>query len=205
MGIRRGSPPIAPRTLTLVQGGVISESLDGISGDGNLGGVQDPQAPGEQGNPANLRGECGGRAAKEEGSSPESLGGVGWVIHQPAISEPSQSNPFTSGNDVLKTIAQRFNLARIDGKVGAWRQFQRDLMDASPFIVPVIIPYKDLISIVSDIEKEIKGSNAIAGKSNEELLASFLKGENELGVDMTAPAPEGIDNSATIPSSGSSS
>lgn len=205
MGIRRGSPPITPRTLTLVQGGVISESLDGISGDGNPGGVPDPQTPqSEQGSPANLRGECGGRAAKEEGSSSESPGGVGRSIPD-SIPEPSQSNPFTSGNDVLKTIAQRFNLARIDGKVGAWRQFQRDLMDASPFIVPVIIPYKDLISIVSDIEKEIKGSNAIAGKSNEELLASFLKGENELGVDMTAPAPEGIDNSATIPSSGSSS
>lgn len=203
MAIKRTSPPTTPRTLTLVQGRVISESLDGISGDGNPGGIPAPQgATEEQGSPTNLRGERGSGTPATESSSLESLGGVGRLLPPDA---DDTKNPFTSGNDVLKTIAQRFNLARVDGKVGAWRQFQRDLMDASPFIVPVIIPYKDLISIVSDIEKEIKGSNAIAGKSNEELLASFLKGENELGVDMTAPAPEGIDNSATIPSSGSSS
>lgn len=55
-------------------------------------------------------------------------------------------------------------------------------MHASPFICPAVIPYKDLISIVSEIEKEIKGGTSQAGKSNEEIMADFLSGGGSLVV-----------------------
>lgn len=84
---------------------------------------------------------------------------------------------FATNQPILEIIANRFNEARDLNKAGAWKQLQRDLMAASPFIVPQIIPYKDLIAIVSDIEKEIKGTTAQAGRSNEELLAAFLSGD----------------------------
>lgn len=71
-------------------------------------------------------------------------------------------------------------------------------MNASPFLVPILLPYKDLISIVAEIEKEIKGSTAQAGKSNEELLADFLSGNSSLGADISSPVPEGIDTTAKI-------
>jgi len=56
-------------------------------------------------------------------------------------------------------------------------------MNASPFICPTLIPYKDLIQIVADIEKEIKGSSSNqTGKSNEELLSDFLNGTGTIQV-----------------------
>jgi len=70
----------------------------------------------------------------------------------------------------------KFVELRETGKVGAWKQLQSDLMRAAPFIVPAIIPLKDVIQIAADIEKEIKGSTAQVGRSNEELLSDFLNG-----------------------------
>lgn len=62
---------------------------------------------------------------------------------------------------------------------------QTDLMNAMPYLVPVIIPLKDLLNLVADIEKEIKGSTVQAGKSNEELLREYLSGSQELLTDQT--------------------
>lgn len=71
-------------------------------------------------------------------------------------------------------------------------------MAATPFICPHIIPYKDAISIISEVEKEIKGSNAQVGKSNEELMADFLTGGSALSVDIIPPVPEGLDNDGRL-------
>jgi hypothetical protein len=110
------------------------------------------------------------------------------------LSIPPTSNTFTASSNILETIATRFNQARENNRAGAWRQFQRDLMDASPFICPTLIPYKDLISVVADIEKEIKGSSSSqAGKSNEQLLADFLSGGSDLGLIPIPPAPDTLD------------
>jgi len=68
-------------------------------------------------------------------------------------------------------------------------------MNASPHIVPILIPYKDLLSVVAEIEKEIKGSNAQAGRSNEELLTDFLSGGDMLGPISTPKPPAELDNS----------
>lgn len=55
-------------------------------------------------------------------------------------------------------------------------------MEATPYICPVIIPYKDAIQLIADIEKELKGTSQQTGRSNEEILASFLAGSNEIPV-----------------------
>ena len=119
------------------------------------------------------------------------------------VPEPSapipQGNPFTAATNILEAIAQRFNAARELQKAGAWKQLQTDLMNASPFICPGLIPYKDLIQIVADIEKEIKGSSSNqAGKSNEELLADFLRGGTDIPITIPANIPEGLDNGSRI-------
>jgi len=79
----------------------------------------------------------------------------------------------------------KFVELREQQKVGAWKQLQSDLMRAAPFIVPHIIPLKDVIQIAADIEKEIKGSTAQVGRSNEELLADFLNGGSSIPIDNT--------------------
>ena len=162
-------------------GGNPVQSVDRLSGDSNTRGASSPEgsregSSQEQGQGANNGGD-GGRRTQEAGGA-SSQGDNGLPI--PATGLPPAIPPtgtlFATADNILKKIADRFNLAREEGKVQAWRQLQRDLMDASPFIVPIFIPYKDLIQIVADIEKEIKGSTSQAGKSNEELLADFLAG-----------------------------
>lgn len=105
-------------------------------------------------------------------------------LQQPPAS-PVKSTPFSSSDNILKAIADRFNIARENGKAGAWKQLQTDLMNASPFICPTLIPYKDLIQIVADIEKEIKGSSSSqVGKSNEELMSDFLSGKGPIAIQI---------------------
>lgn len=104
------------------------------------------------------------------------------------------SPPFTATDNILKIIGDRWNEARDLNKAGAFRQLQRDLMSASSIICPGLIPYKDLIQIVTDLEKEIKGSSSQVGKSNEELLADFLSGGSDIPIPNNpepATLPEG--------------
>jgi hypothetical protein len=118
--------------------------------------------------------------------------------------EPNDhKNPFKQSDNILQTIADHFVEARKLQKAEAWRQLQVDLMHASPFICPGVIPYKDLISIVSEIEKEIKGGTSQAGKSNEEIMADFLSGQGSLVVAQADLAPDlardkSLDTSAII-------
>ena|SRR2546423_4006355 len=117
----------------------------------------------------------------------------------PAPIPPTTENPFTASSNILETIAARFNAARELQKAGAWKQLQTDLMNASPFICPALIPYKDLIQIVADIEKEIKGtSSSQTGKSNEQLLADFLSGGPDLGSIPPPPPPNELDTTAIM-------
>lgn len=172
------------------------QSVDGIISDPNSGRKQAKES--EQSSPPDQRGSSDSGSGEGQSSSIASLGELSGAPS--LLPTPDTNNPFVSGEGVLKTIADRFNAAREQNKVGAWRQFQKDLMNASPFLVPHLLPYKDLISIVSDIEKEIKGSNSTVGRSNEELLALFLSGKTTLGADLTSPVPAGIDNSGKLDS-----
>jgi hypothetical protein len=172
-------------------GGDTVKGLDGLSGDSNTRGASSPtggEGEKEQGQGANNRGDGGRRTTEERRAS--SQGDNGLPVSPTSL--PPSTIPagtlFATADNILKKIADRFNLAREEGKVQAWRQLQRDLMDASPFIVPIFIPYKDLIQIVADIEKEIKGSTSQAGKSNEELLADFLAGGVCLPPTIPVPA-----------------
>lgn len=101
--------------------------------------------------------------------------------------EGESAYPFSQSDNILQVIGKRWNEARDLNKAGAFRQLQRDLMTASPFLCPTLIPYKDLIQIVTDLEKEIKGSSSQVGKSNEELLANFLSSGNLIPI---SPSPE---------------
>lgn len=199
MANKRSSPAKQTGIPSIIAGRVSLGKVDGLICDTDSGGDLTPSSPKEQGSPDHARDSSSSGNRAIESLLIEGDRGV----PEPATPSPSAgspSNPFTSGEGVLKTLADRFNAAREIGKVGAWRQFQRDLMDASPFLVPHLLPYKDLITIVSDIEKEIKGSNATAGRSNEEILADFLSGKTTLGADLTAPAPSDLDNSAILTS-----
>lgn len=181
------SPTTAPNIATITpidSRGPNLQALDGVSGDSNAGGGAPGTGPRQEGqgesSHSDGRGGSGGRAGTESGASLEGDHGV----RQPGA-RPKRENPFLAlkadGAGILQTISERFNEARNESKAPAWKQFQQDLMDAAPFILHVI-PYKDIIQIASDIEKEIKGSTLQVGKSNEELLADFLTGGSSLPV-----------------------
>lgn len=177
-----------------------SQGLDGGSSDPNLGGASSSAGREEQGEGVNNRGD-GGRGTPQEGGG-SGTGNPGLPIPPaslPPSIPPSGAPVFTTADNILKKIADRFNQAREEGKVQAWRQFQRDLMEASPYLVPIFIPYKDLVQLCADIEKEIKGSTVQAGKSNEEVLADFLNGGSSLeGVQIPGP-PADYNAEAEIP------
>jgi len=153
-----------------------SQSLDGKRSDSLQSGDRTPESKEEQDSHSNLRGDggSGSRAKEATGSKGDR------ELSKPPATLPA--NPFTASSNILQDIAARFNYARETQKVGAWKQLQTDLMNASPFICPVLIPLKDLINIAQDIEKEIKGANTQVGKSNEELLADFLNGGGDIQV-----------------------
>lgn len=92
------------------------------------------------------------------------------------------------GTSILSIIGERWTDAREDNSAGAWRQLLADLMESIPFLVPSIIPLKDLLSTAADIEDRIKGTTARAGKSNDELMIDFLNGGSSLG-DIKPPEP----------------
>jgi hypothetical protein len=186
-------PEQAARLKALISGRPSSQGLERERSNSNRERVA-PPVPKEQGNNPNRRehGERGTGKAQVESHERDR------AIPQPPTSRPTV-NPFTASSNILETIAQRFNSARELQKAGAWKQLQTDLMNASPFICPALIPYKDLIQIVADIEKEIKGSSSSqAGKSNEELLADFLSGKDDLGVKLPPPTQGGVDNGGTM-------
>lgn len=169
------------------------KSVDGLSRDPNLRGDSPSEgAKREQGPSPNNRGDGGSRTQEERGASSQ---GDNRLSEPPASLSPAipeipagQGAVFSTADNILKKIADRFNEAREIGKVQAWRQFQRDLMEASPYIVPIFIPYKDLVQLCADIEKEIKGSTSHVGKSNEELLADFLSGGASLPENIATPS-----------------
>ena len=183
---------ILERAKATLSRGPSGQSLDGISGDPNPSGGSGGSGatPAPEGHPPDHRRHGGRGGGEGEASGNEGNRGV-------SESAASSDSPFSQSSNILKTIADRFNAIRETNRAGAWRQFQKDLMDASPFICPTTIPYKDLISVVADIEKEIKGSSSVIGKSNEELLAEFLNGGGSIPV-REEPVNEG-DNQHVLP------
>jgi hypothetical protein len=56
-----------------------------------------------------------------------------------------------------------------------------------------VLPYKDLIGALKDIEEFCKGSVGSVGRSNEEIIAEFLRGDGSLLASPPPSAMEGID------------
>ena len=174
--------------ITPIERGANIQGVDGLSSNSlESGVVKRTRGKGRQKQEPETRGP--GPSPSGSGTGETQNNEVNRVVQQPVA---SGRNPFKDSDNILQAIADRFVDARKHQKAAAWRQLQVDLMHASPFICPVIIPYKDLISIVSDIEKEIKGATEQVGKSNEEIIASYLSGEGSLvvvqmdiGPDMT--------------------
>jgi hypothetical protein len=185
---------VKPNTTPILIGGkqaepVISRRNDSQSLDRERSIPNQRRIIGEQAEEANSPALNGRRLIESGGGTQEA--GPNEGARELSISPASQ--PIWKAENVLQTIADRFTAARTLQKSEAWRQLQMDLMQASPFLVPVIIPYKDLISIVSDIEKEIKGGIGHQGKSNEEIMADFLSGEGTLVVTKTADEASNLD------------
>src|SRR5438445_2219192 len=170
------TPEQIRRLKALDSGRAGSQGVDGIRRDPNRERTPPaPQPQKEQGSSPQRRDDGPSRVREAEKGSPPG----DRKLQQP----PAKGSPFTATDNILKAIADRFNAAREFQKAGAWKQLQTDLMNASPFICPTLIPYKDLIQIVADIEKEIKGSSSNqTGKSNEELLSDFLNGTGTIQV-----------------------
>ena len=53
-------------------------------------------------------------------------------------------------------------------------------MSSLHLLCPYVMPLKDALAACREIEDFIKGSTGQVGKSNEELMAGFLRGEGEL-------------------------
>lgn len=98
--------------------------------------------------------------------------------------------------DILQEIGRRFTKARMLSKPESWRQLQADLMHNSHLLCPAIMGYKDLLTSVREIEDFMKGSVGQVGRSNEELLAEFLRGEGQLAAEV-APADSQLANEAS--------
>lgn len=167
---------------------VTSEGLDRERGDSNNSGdlsspAQEPRHPPE-------------RLVNGDGGNGEAQSRVAEGTSGPPRAEGEGDYAFSPTDNILQVVGKRWNEARNLNKAGAFRQLQRDLMAASPFICPGLIPYKDLITIVTDLEKEIKGSSSQAGKSNEELIADFLSGGSEIKLADNLSPP--IANHATM-------
>lgn len=202
MANRKQPTPIPIQTVRQASnpGATSRESMEGISGNPDL----ERDAPSTaaafreiEGNPPDRR-DDGGRGTKPpEKGSPSLDRGL------PASAPIVTSSPIAipSDGNILQAIASRFNEAREISKNSAWRQLQTDLMNASPHICPHLIPYKDLLSAVADIEKEIKGSNVQVGKSNEELLSEFLNGEGVITLN-EEDAPDRDDSEKVLDSEG---
>ena len=183
-------PDVEARLKALVTRRTDSQGVDGISRNANYSRVPAP-AKEEQGSHPDLRGPSGSRVGEKKAESPKgdrelqqpsAPTKTEGSVHQALVPAPA-NNPFLTGDHILKAIMDKFVELREQQKVGAWKQLQSDLMRAAPFIVPHIIPLKDVIQIAADIEKEIKGSTAQVGRSNEELLADFLNGGDSIPID----------------------
>lgn len=73
----------------------------------------------------------------------------------------------------------------------AWRQLQADLMQNAHILCPFVLPYDRLLTSVREIEDFMKGTSGQVGRSNEELMAEFLRGDGKLAEGIAATqAPE---------------
>ena len=202
-------PEVTSRLKALVSGGTNIESLERERSDSNGSGGQ---AAKEQGSNPNIRDDGGRRTRTQQtqgskgdrelsipSTSLPAIQPPEGSIRQAIAPEKPDNNPFLTGDHILKAIMDKFVELRENQKVGAWKQLQSDLMRAAPFIVPHIIPLKDVIQIAADIEKEIKGSTAQVGRSNEELLSDFLNGGDaiKIGLDRGSIVGERDEESAT--------
>lgn len=170
-------------TLLPIPGRAAIENLDSNGSDPDTSGGKRRSEGKEQGPSDNRREPGGGGGGQGTEERPQ-----GARVLPASGSNAPATSLFTSSDNILKTIADRFIAARDLQKAAAWRQLQRDLMEATPYICPAIIPYKDAIQLVADIEKELKGTSQQTGRSNEEILASFLSGGDEIPVP-PIPAP----------------
>ena len=129
------------------------------------------------------------RQEAPDAGSLEGDSGVSESGEQRATSEPrSELNKLVSeatssdGNaaPILQNLGARFVEARRLSKPESWRQLQADIMSSLHLLCPYVMPLKDALAACREIEDFIKGSTGQVGKSNEELMADFLRGEGEL-------------------------
>jgi hypothetical protein len=172
-----------------------SRSKDGAASGGRL----DREAEGTKrpSNPRRGEGSDAGQSAPPESSLEGDSG-----VPQSRTSEPhatlnsilSESAKQPDGG-ILQNIGSRFVEARKLNKPEAWRQFQADIMANLDSLVPGILPFKDAVAAAREIEEFIKGSSGQVGRSNEEIIAEFIRGDGDIASPPSTPpsAMEGLD------------
>lgn len=79
---------------------------------------------------------------------------------------------------ILYEIGQEFNkLLKKNSRAQAYQYLQRALMQNMDRLVPSIIPLKDHIVTITELEEYLKGSLGTTGKPPLDALASWLQGE----------------------------
>jgi len=76
--------------------------------------------------------------------------------------------------ETLHSIGQRFNELRRESMAAAYRYLQEALMSNVDVLVPTVIPLKDFLATVAELETFLKGSVSQTGQSPIEYLQQWL-------------------------------
>lgn len=76
--------------------------------------------------------------------------------------------------ETLHSIGERFNELRKQSMGAAYRYLQEALMTNVDVLVPTVIPLKDFLAAVTELEDFLKGSVSQAGQSPIEYLQRWL-------------------------------
>lgn len=81
--------------------------------------------------------------------------------------------------EILTRMGNEFNrLLAESSRPQAYKYMQKSLMENVGILVPVLMPMKDFIAAVTELEEYLKGSMASSDKSPLDLLSDWLQGKN---------------------------
>ena len=87
-------------------------------------------------------------------------------------------NPSGIAGDILREIGSKFNhLIKKNSRAQAYQFLQQALMQHMDILVPAIIPLKDHIATITELEEYLKGSMGTSQKPPLDALAEWLQGK----------------------------
>jgi uncharacterized membrane-anchored protein YhcB (DUF1043 family) len=92
--------------------------------------------------------------------------------------EESQADEMKSARQILYDIGNKFTeLLKKNSRAQAYQYLQKHLMKNMDRLVPNIIPLKDFIATITDLEEYLKGSLGTGTKPPIDVLADWLQGK----------------------------